>query len=378
MLNQFVHAFVLLLFIVVMQPLAAHQVRPAIVTLTFTQNNQVLAEVETNIEALIVGIGAEHDNTDDAPQVEQYRQLRELPPEQLESRFNLFEKEYQQGLVLKIGGQKVRWKRVSIDIPDTGDTRLSRKSRIYYQADLTKATGEAVWSYASRYGDAIVHFVSQGQQDKVAHWLRKGAESPPYQPYRIQLSPPTLELVWEYGALGFLHILPKGLDHILFVLGLFLLSRKWGALLWQVTAFTLAHSITLALSIFGLIAVSPAIVEPLIALSIVYVGVENLLTRRLHVWRIAVVFVFGLLHGLGFAGVLVDLGLPKTEFVSALVGFNVGVEVGQLAVIGLAFISVFWLRANQGAYRSWIVIPASLVIGIVGLYWFLERLPVSV
>lgn len=377
MLNQSVHAFVLLLFIVVIQPLEAHQVRPAIVNLTFTQNNQVLAEVETNIEALLAGIGAEHDNTDDAPQADQYRQLRELSPAQLKSRFNAIEDEYRQGLVLKIAGQAVQWQQLSIDIPEVGDNRLSRKSRLYYQADFPAATGEAVWSYASRYGDAIIHFASEGQQDKVAHWLQNGAESPPYRPYTMQFAPQALALAWDYGVLGFLHILPKGLDHILFVLGLFLLSRKWSLLLWQVTAFTLAHSITLALSVFGFVDVSPSIVEPLIALSIVYVGVENLLTRSLHVWRIVIVFVFGLLHGLGFAGVLVDLGLPKTDFVWALAGFNVGVEAGQLAVIGLAFISVFWMRGNQQAYRSWVVIPTSLAIGIVGLYWFWERLPAS-
>jgi hypothetical protein len=268
------------------------------------------------------------------------------------------------------------WERVEIDIPEIGDVRLSRKSKIYYQADLPDTQGEAVWSYAARYGDAIVHFALQGQQDKVAHWLRNGADSPPYQLEAAQLVPRSIGiLIWEYGTLGFLHILPKGLDHILFVLGLFLLSRHWGPLLWQVTAFTLAHSITLALSVYGLVDVSPSIVEPLIALSIVYVGVENLLTRKLHIWRIAIVFVFGLLHGLGFAGVLVGLGLPQTDFVSALVGFNLGVEAGQLAVILLAFFAVFWLRRNQQVYRNWVVIPASLLIGLIGLYWFWERIP---
>ena len=135
---------------------------------------------------------------------------------------------------------------------------------------------------------------------------------------------------------------------------------------------------TLALSVYGFVDIAPSIVEPLIALSIVYVSVENLLTRRLHFRRIAIVFVFGLLHGLGFAGVLVSLGLPQSDFVSALVGFNIGVEAGQLAVIVLAFFAVFWLRGNRQVYRNWVVIPASLLIGLMGLYWFWERISSSV
>jgi hypothetical protein len=175
-----------------------------------------------------------------------------------------------------------------------------------------------------------------------------------------------------YLKLGFEHILPKGLDHILFVVGLFLLGSRWRPLLWQVTAFTIAHSVTLALSIYGIVALSPRIVEPLIAASIAYVAIENIITSRLHWWRPVVVFVFGLLHGLGFAGVLTELGLPRNEFVPALVAFNVGVEAGQLAVIALAFLAVGWFR-NQKWYRRAIVIPVSVAIALVGTYWAVER-----
>src|SRR6185436_10418310 len=131
---------------------------------------------------------------------------------------------------------------------------------------------------------------------------------------------------------------PLGLDHILFVLGMFLLSPRLKPVLSQVTAFTLAHSITLGLAMYGVLALSPRIVEPLIALSIAWIAVENLTTTTLRPWRIAVVFGFGLLHGMGFAGVLHELGLPRAEFLPALVSFNVGVECGQLLVIGVAYL----------------------------------------
>src|SRR5207342_280783 len=112
-----------------------------------------------------------------------------------------------------------------------------------------------------------------------------------------------------------------------------------------------AHSITLGLSIFGLIAVPPSIVEPLIAVSIAYVAIENLFLRELRPWRIALVFAFGLLHGMGFAGALKELGLPPSEFLTALLTFNVGVEAGQLAVIGTAFLLIGWYSADRVWYR---------------------------
>jgi hypothetical protein len=178
----------------------------------------------------------------------------------------------------------------------------------------------------------------------------------------------------QYLVLGFEHILPKGLDHILFVLGIFLLSPAWRPVLWQVTTFTIAHSITLGLTIYGIVSLSPAIVEPLIALSITYVAIENLFTSTLKPWRIALVFGFGLLHGMGFAGVLHELGLPRSEFFTALVTFNLGVEAGQLAVITLALLAVgWWRRGEAGAYRRWVVVPASVLIAVCGAWWTITR-----
>ena len=185
--------------------------------------------------------------------------------------------------------------------------------------------------------------------------------------------PTRLEIARQYLWLGYTHILPKGLDHILFVLGIFLLSPRWKTMLLQVTAFTVAHSITLGLSIYGIVSLPSRIVEPLIALSIAYVAIENLVTRELKPWRLALVFMFGLLHGLGFAGVLRELGLPREEFLTALLTFNLGVEGGQLTVIAAALVAVAPFM-NTGWYRQRVVIPASLLIAAVGLYWTVSRL----
>jgi len=178
--------------------------------------------------------------------------------------------------------------------------------------------------------------------------------------------------ITEYIYQGFVHILPQGLDHILFVLALFLLATKSSTLLWQVSAFTLAHTITLALGIFGVINLPSSIVEPLIALSIAYVAIENIVQQKLTKWRLPIIFVFGLLHGLGFASVLVELGLPESEYVSSLLSFNVGVEFGQITVIALALLATRWFM-HKPWYRQYVVIPASAIISIIALYWFIER-----
>jgi len=176
-----------------------------------------------------------------------------------------------------------------------------------------------------------------------------------------------------YLQLGFTHIIPLGFDHILFILSLFLLSPKLKTIIWQATAFTIAHSITLGLAMYDIVKAPSHIIEPIIALSIMFVAVENIITDKLKPTRIIIVFAFGLIHGLGFAGVLKDLGLPQREFINALISFNVGVELGQITII----LGAWWLFGkwfNQKPwYRQRIVNPLSLLIAIIALYWTIER-----
>lgn len=226
------------------------------------------------------------------------------------------------------------------------------------------------WTFASY---ALI--VRRDSSDKPAtEWLEGGQTSAP-----IALSGPAqsvdrLTTAGRYLILGFTHIIPYGFDHVLFVLGIFLLSGRARSVLWQVSAFTVAHSITLALSMYGVVTAPPAVVEPMIALSILYVAIENIFLSELRSWRVALVFAFGLLHGLGFAGALKDLGLPRSEFLTALLTFNVGVEAGQLAVITAAFLLVGWPSGTRVWYRRRVVIPASLAIACTALYWTVQRL----
>jgi hydrogenase/urease accessory protein HupE len=174
-----------------------------------------------------------------------------------------------------------------------------------------------------------------------------------------------------FPLMGVEHIL-TGYDHLLFLFGLILVGGRVRALAGVVTAFTLAHSITLALAAFGVLTPPSRIVEPAIALSIAYVGVENFFVKNAEKrWKIT--FPFGLVHGFGFAAALHNIELPRTQIPVALVSFNLGVELGQLGVMAAVLPLVLWARKNR-----WIEIrgvPAlSACITLVGLFWFVERI----
>ena len=185
---------------------------------------------------------------------------------------------------------------------------------------------------------------------------------------------PVENVIWFYLKLGFEHILPLGVDHILFVVCLCLLNNKFKTVLWQATAFTVAHSITLALSMQNIIVLPAEIVEPIIALSIFFVAVENLLLDKLKPWRIILVFLFGLIHGIGFASVLSEIGLPRDKFLTSILSFNLGVELGQIAVIAIVFALIILPFGRKPWYKKRVVYPVSILIALIAAYWTVERM----
>jgi len=180
---------------------------------------------------------------------------------------------------------------------------------------------------------------------------------------------------YEGGLLSFLrlgveHIL-TGYDHLVFLFGLVLVGGRLRSLVGAVTAFTVAHSITLALAVLGVWAPSPRIVEPAIALSIVWVGIENFFVSDAHGrWRIT--FPFGLIHGFGFAGALRAIELPRARVPAALVTFNLGVEVGQLAVMAVVVPAIVLLR-KRGLLGRTATLSLSAGVVAAGAYWFISR-----
>ncbi|PCJ57258.1 MAG: hypothetical protein COA79_16260 [Planctomycetota bacterium] len=186
----------------------------------------------------------------------------------------------------------------------------------------------------------------------------------------------TWDVFKEFTFQGFIHIIPKGFDHILFVLCLFLSFITWPSLLKQVTTFTIAHSITLGLCVYGLISLPATIIEPLIALSIIVIAIENYVKKEIGHSRLYIVFGFGLMHGLGFAGVIKEMQLPADLRLSSLFSFNIGVELGQITVILTAWLLIgAWFRKKDW-YHSKLVKPTSFIIAACATYLLVDRLPI--
>jgi hydrogenase/urease accessory protein HupE len=354
-------------------PVTAHEIKPSVVEIVFSKDGSFVIEADMNAEAMLADIGPGYTDTNDSPNAAEYDAFRALNEKNLAARFRNGFGTITEGFNLTFDGQRVVPQLVEVTPRPTEDLQLTRVSDIRMTGNIPPGAEVFTWSYPRAYGSIALKMKREGDAQFRTKYLTSasGTESIPLEGLVPERS--SIEVLVDYTYVGFIHIVPKGLDHILFVLGLFLLSRNMRPLLIQVTTFTVAHSITLALSLYGIVDLPPSIVEPLIALSIAFIAVENIFMRNLSPWRPFVVFGFGLLHGLGFAGVLTDLGLPRGEFIEALIGFNVGVEVGQLAVILAAFLAVGIWGLSEQTYRRAIVIPASVIIAVTGLYWTVER-----
>lgn len=182
------------------------------------------------------------------------------------------------------------------------------------------------------------------------------------------------DVFWKYLVIGFEHIIPMGLDHILFILCVFFLNTDLKKILLQASMFTLAHSITLALAMYNVIQVPGAIVEPLIAASIVFLALENVFFTKVKAWRMLMIFLFGLIHGMGFAGALSEMGMPQYAFANALISFNIGVEIGQVFIIILMYFLVAKTISKKVWYRKVVLVPSSLIIATVAAFWTIERI----
>ena len=346
--------------------------------LTFTDTTVVLrpdgtfqADLVVDLDALALGAPP---GADDAALV---AELQSLSPAELAERLDRLRTLFQRRVRLRFDGEPAPFE---VSFPEQGTpaatdavipTMLGLTARL---TGMVPAGASDMEFFASRmFSDVHLTVRDEIRDLTTRSVLERGARSDPYT-LAGPVEPPTaFQTGRQYLRLGFVHIVPRGLDHILFVLGLFLLGTRTGPLVWQVSAFTIAHAATLSLAVFEVVALPARVVEPLIALSIVYVAIENTLTDRLTPWRPAVVFGFGLLHGLGFAGVLGQLGLPEQDRLVGLLSFNVGIELGQLLVIAVAMASVGWCRRRPW-YRTRITVPLSVVIAAVGLFWAVERI----
>ena len=351
-------------------PLAAHPLTFTETELTLRVDGTFQVDMICDLDALALGA------PQDADDAELVAALGALSPDAFAERVERLRELFRRRVRVRFDDAPAPFE---VTFPDHGTPR-AREAAIPTVLGLTARLSGVVPAgateaefFASRsFADVHLTIVDESRDLEVRSILERGARSDPFDLAGPVAPPSRLQVAGQYLRLGFVHIVPEGLDHILFVLGLVLLSAHLRPLVWQVTAFTVAHAATLTLATLGVVALPATLVEPLIAVSIAYVAIENLLTDRLHRWRPVVVFLFGLLHGLGFAGVLAQLGLPQGERVLGLVTFNVGIEAGQLVVIAAALGSFGWFRRRPW-YRARLVIPVSAAIAATGIVWAVQR-----
>jgi hydrogenase/urease accessory protein HupE len=374
----------------------AHDIRPAVMDIGFSQNGSDYLDVRLGFtaESYLAGMDVSGlSDTDNSPVADEYNRLRMLPPEQLGALVEQAFPQLAQDIVIALDQQIFApgsWELQDIIVEDVTNPELIRETQIRFRVPFptpapesspaSSPDGQAMvninWPMAM--GGLLIRQHGDNSNASYVEFLPMGGQSRGFalgEIYQLSL----FDIVQRYIHSGIIHIVPHGLDHILFVIGLLAFSRSGHHLLLQISLFTVAHTLTLAGASLGLITLSPALVEPLIALSIAYIGVENLLrsspqiTPQFTLMRGGVVFAFGLLHGLGFASVLADFGLPDTAFLASLISFNIGVELGQLIVVIPLFVLFRYILAEPKYYKIIFQVPVSVLIALTGIYWALER-----
>ncbi|MEC9070489.1 MAG: HupE/UreJ family protein, partial [SAR324 cluster bacterium] len=299
--------------------------------------------------------------------------LRELEPNKLKTVFFSVSKKFLNSTDLIFDGKSATLSLRTVNVIDNINLKEPRRSILILEAKYPVNAMNVEWSWYEKFGLNVIRTMDIDGKAFKSVWYRKSPKSPPL---NLDGMPGKnfVNRFFNYLGIGFSHIIPKGFDHIIFVLGIFLLSTNWKILLLQVTCFTIAQTLTLAMSLFEIFNLPGRIVEPLIALSIVYIGIENIFTRRLRMWRPILVLLFGLLHGLGFAGALIELGIPMGYYLESLVAFNLGIEAGQILVIGVAYFIYLFFFYKISSYRKYVVIPGSITISTIGIWMFFDRL----
>ena len=351
--------------------LQAHELRPAVAKVEVSET-ELKIELLVAIETLLAGIDlTEILDTDEAPEAAIYDTLRGLDDDALAENVWAEWPQLSTEFIME-GAEALRL--VNVEVIPEPDMELTRDTKLFMVTKLSEGSAPVRFGWTAKNGGLVVRH-GEGD-DAYAGFLEGGELSLPL-PRSGAVEESGTAVFWRFVIEGFEHIIPKGLDHILFVFGLFLFSLSWRPLLSQITAFTLAHTVTLGLTTLSIVKIPAAqiwLVEALIAVSITYVAIENIWRPKLGWWRVVVVFGFGLLHGIGFASVLGDLGLAQGQFVLSLIAFNIGVESGQLAVIAIGFITLALPFGKSHSYRSYVVIPGSIAIALVGGWWAFERI----
>jgi len=365
----------LLILLVIFYSIRADVLKPALVEITFFDKNKLEITFDLNLEAILSGISTNYKNTKGAPNSDKYNEFRRLEEQKLKNIFINNQEKFLESISLKINDTKVKLNLKSIYVDIVGYTSRGRKSTITYEATLNNPPKTLIWRYNEKYGDNAFRYRAYKKNEYTWSqwsWLR-GNNSSEKIVLKHRVDKSKFDIFIHFIKLGFLHVIPLGFDHILFIVGMALSSVTLRQLLILVTSFTLAHSITLGLSTLDIINISSSIIEPLIAFSIAYIAIENLIMKQSIKRKTIVVFSFGLLHGLGFASMLKTFDMVKSNFLATLAGFNIGVEIAQISIILGVLFTIFLVKKYSSFYKLYIN-TISISIAITALYWTMQRL----
>ena len=383
----FIRHFLLLIVCIITLTLSvgqrsfSHEISPAIAELSIKENI-VDINFYFSVEIFLADIDASIiTDTNETNKSEVYDDLRARDSAEIENIFKSKSNTFIDLITVKSEQEMLQVKFLDIKVSENRDVTIPRESKITLSVATKTDDVKIIFGWDKKLGPLIVRQVAEEEYatqndteyDLYSSYLSPGELSAPIVRGGV-LPVASVDIIKSYLVIGFEHIIPKGLDHILFVLGLYLFATKVSQLILQVSIFTIAHTITLAMASLGYVKVPAIIVEPLIALSISYVALETLWHTKIGWSRLLIIFGFGLLHGLGFASVLMDIGLNPTHFITGLISFNIGVEFGQLAVIIIAYLAIGITFSKTRFYRPFIQIPLSLIIASIGGWWFIERI----
>ena len=354
----------------------SHEIKPSIADFTYDENFLNI-KIRLNAELILSNIDASKiSNTNSSSLSDIYDKLRVLNTIELENLFKSSWQEISTNIDIKINNETKKINLINIEVEDIKNFEISRDTHIYLQVLLNNNSEYFTFSWIKKYGPIILRENSNHklEDELFTEYLQSGIESNQFS-FNEKNFKNTLNSFINFFVLGVEHIIPKGLDHILFIFGLFLFSSSLKKLITQITIFTIAHSITLIFVSLSLMKINPQIVEPIIALSIVYVGIENIFKNYVKEYlRYVVILFFGLLHGLGFALVLSDIGYRSTDLFINLISFNIGIEVAQISIVLVLYLLVALNFAKNKNYRMFFQVPSSILISSIGLYWFFERI----
>jgi len=354
----------------------SHEIKPSIADFTYDENFLNI-KIRLNAELILSNIDASKiSNTNSSSLSDIYDKLRILDKIELEELFKSSWQEISTNIDIKINNETKKINFINIEVEDIKNFEISRDTHIYLQVLLNNNSEYFTFSWIKKYGPIILRENSNHklEDELFTEYLQSGIESDQFS-FNEKNFKNRLNSFIKFFVLGVQHIIPKGLDHILFIFGLFLFSSSLKKLITQITIFTIAHSITLIFVSLSLMKINPQIVEPIIALSIVYVGIENIFKNYVKEYlRYVVILFFGLLHGLGFALVLSDIGYRSTDLFINLISFNIGIEVAQISIVLVLYLLVALNFAKNKNYRMFFQVPSSILISSIGLYWFFERI----